>query len=275
MERTSRDILREHLPADVLRALENLNLPLPAPEPLGLRHIWEGDIPEERLWRYLRPERFEAFLRDGTVHFASANQFTDRFEGAVAVMPPDFPVDPRYAEPEGAEHAFRELKRLTKISCWHRAEYESDAMWQLYADERKGLAICSTPDRMNRAFQPFRLKPEYGHESLWAGKVKYVDLLQVRMNAGMETRFFYKHRAFEWEREFRLAISVRSAEEYGVPVPENGIYVTVDPKILIEKIMLGPALPGADVERVAKAAQAAGLGDRLVKSSLLGTPRYV
>lgn len=242
-----------------------------------MRHIWDGELNlGEQLWRYLRPERFATVLRERTMHFASANQFADRFEGAVAVLPPDFPVDPRYAEVEGAEHAFRELKRLTKINCWHRAEYESDAMWKLYAGLSKGVAICSNPGRMRVAFQPFRLAPDYGHENLWGGAVRYEDLLRVRMRrVGMEQRFFYKHRAFEWEREFRLAISLRMAEEFAVRVPELGIFVAVDLDALIDHIMIGPELTEAEREQVIEAARAAGFGNRLVKSSLLGTPRYV
>jgi putative SOS response-associated peptidase YedK len=53
-----------------------------------------------------------------------------------------------------------------------------------------------------------------------AGPVEYVDLTQIRMKgAAMLDRFFYKHRAFEWEREFRLAISLRAAEEFGLRSP--------------------------------------------------------
>jgi hypothetical protein len=113
-------------------------------------------------------------------------------------------------------------------------------MWKLYAGAHKGVAICTTPDRMQKAFKPFRLKPEYGIEDLWAGSVDYVDLTQVRMRgAGMLSRFFFKHRAFEWEREFRLAISVRTAEEFAVSVPPDGIFVEVDLKVLIDRIVLG------------------------------------
>ncbi|GFE91055.1 hypothetical protein GCM10011488_60090 [Steroidobacter agaridevorans] len=50
----------------------------------------------EPLWRYFKPERFAALMQTGCPHFASARQFNDRFEGAVAVLPPGFPVDPRY-----------------------------------------------------------------------------------------------------------------------------------------------------------------------------------
>ena len=230
----------------------------------------------ETLWKYFCFERFLSTLAESQLYFASANQFIDPFEGAVAVQLNVPPPDPRYAEMESVEHAFFQLKRLTKISCWHRADYESDAMWKLYAGEHKGIAICTTPDRMHAAFKPFRLKPEYGVEDLWGGPVQYIDLTQVRMrDVAMLDRFFFKHRAFEWEREYRLAISVRVAEEFGVRVPDHGILVDVDLSVLIERIVLGSTTTETERATVAQHVAAAGLSDRLELSTLLGRPRYV
>lgn len=230
---------------------------------------------DETLWRYCTVDRFEWIVGNSRVYFASANQFADPFEGAVAVQTIAAPIDPRYAAMEHDEKAFFELKRLTKLNCWHRAEYESDAMWKLYAGESKGVPICSTPARMQKAFGEFRLKPEYGVEELWGSPVQYIDLTQVRMKTGMLERFFYKHRAFEWEREFRLAISVRTAEEFGVNVPADGIEVPVDLSLLIDHIIVGPKISAVQRERVALLARRAGFEDRLRFSSLLGKPRYI
>lgn len=230
----------------------------------------------EQLWRYLRLDRFISTLNDGRMYFASANQFIDPFEGAVAVQMNVPQPDPRYAEMDFGERAFFELKRLTKISCWHRAAFESDAMWKLYADKHKGIAICTTPERMTAAFKPFRLKPEYGIEDLWAGSVQYVDLTQVRMRgASMLERFFFKHRAFEWELEFRLAISVRMAEENGVSIHPDGIFVDVDLTVLIDRIILGSTTTPDERAIVTEHVRRVGLGDRLELSTLLGKPRYV
>lgn len=238
-----------------------------------------GDIQvegNETLWKYFRFERFISMLAESRLYFASADQFTDPFEGAVAVQLNVPPPDPRYPEMESTERAFFQLKRLTKISCWHRAAYESDAMWKLYAGEHKGIAICTTPDRIRAAFKPFRLKPEYGVEDLWGGPVQYVDLTKVCMRgAAMLDRFFFKHRAFEWEREYRLAISVRMAKEFGVRVPEHGILVDVDLSGLIERIVLGSTTTETERATVAQHVAAAGLSDRLELSTLLGQPRYV
>ncbi|MDX2388076.1 DUF2971 domain-containing protein [Sinorhizobium medicae] len=200
----------------------------------------------ETLWKDFRFERFLSTLAESRLYFASANQFIDPFEGAVAVQLNVPPPDPRYAEMESVEHAFFQLKRLKKISCWHRADYESDAMWKLYAGEHKGIAICTTPDRMHAAFKPFRLKQDYGVEDLCGGPVQYVDLTRVRMRrVAMLDRFFFQHRAFEWERT------------------------------LIERIVLGSTTTEAERATVAQHVAAAGLSDRLERSTLLGQPRYV
>ena len=242
-----------------------------------MRKVGDTDVEgNETLWKYFRLERFLSTLAESRLYFASANQFIDPFEGAVAVQLDVPPSDPRYARMESAEHAFFQLKRLTKISCWHRATYESDAMWKLYAGEHKGIAICTTPDRMRAAFKPFRLKPGYGVEDLWGSPVQYFDLTRIRMRGvAMLNRFFFKHRAFEWEREYRLAISVRMAEEFGVRVPEHGILVDVDLPVLIERIVLGWTTTEFERATVAQYVAAAGLSDRLALSTLLGKPRYV
>jgi hypothetical protein len=231
---------------------------------------------EEILWKYFRLERFLSLFKESRLYFASANEFNDPFEGAVAVQVNAPPQDSRYMEMESEEHAFFQLKRLTKISCWHRGAYESDAMWKLYAGEHKGIAICTTLDRMRKAFKSFWLKPEYGVEDLWVGPVQYVDLTRIRIRgAGMLERFFFKHRAFEWEREFRLAISVRMAEEFAVPVPERGIFVEVDLPTLVERIVLGSTTTEAERIIVAEHVATVGLSDRLELSTLLGQPRYI
>lgn len=241
-----------------------------------MRDVWGNGLDwSEPLWRYMKTGRFVSLVDNSRVYFAAATQFNDRFEGAVAIQSHSLPVDPRYEELDSAEEAFRELKRLTKINCWHRADYESDAMWKLYAGESKGVGICSTPRRVRDALRPFRLDPTYEAEEVWAGTVRYEDLMIVRMNVDMLRRFFHKHRAFAWEREFRLAISLRSAEEFGVTVPEHGIEVAVDVDALVERIVLGPALSEPDREMISQHAKNAGLEARLVESSLLGRPRYV
>jgi hypothetical protein len=118
------------------------------------------------------------------------------------------------------------------------------------------------------------LAPGFAEEEPYWGPIRYVDLHTERLTVNMEERFFYKHRAFEWEREFRVIVSFRMAEEFGVPVPTAGIEVSFDPEKLIECIYLGPGLCERDQEALDQACKAIGLRTRLVTSTLLGKPRY-
>jgi hypothetical protein len=229
----------------------------------------------ERLWRYFKTARFIWTLENSRLYFAASTQFTDPFEGATAVLPPDFPVDPRYGEMEGVERAFFAVRPFKKINCWHRADYESDAMWKLYAAESKGVAVCTTPERMRAAIKPFRLRPDYGVEDLWAGPVSYYDLMNVRLRHHNNDLYFAKHAAFSWEKEFRLLISLVNALENGVDPPVSGIEVDVDLGALIERIVLGPKLVPDERNLIVEATRRLGLGDRLCKSSLLGQPRFI
>ncbi len=240
-----------------------------------MRSIWEDDtVPlDAPLWRYFRADRFVAALETSSLYFPSARQFEDRFEGAVAVVA-HTPIDPRYAELEGADGAFEQLRRLTKISCWHHADYESDAMWKLYAASHKGVAVRTTTGRLQDALRPFCATPKSQPEEPFWGSVRYADLRRERLRVNMVQRFFHKHRAFEWEREFRVIISLRSAEEFGVEVPEFGIELGLEPACLIEELCLGPEIAEDDCNAVVAACENAGVGDRLVTSTLLGRPRY-
>ncbi|HCG05791.1 MAG TPA: DUF2971 domain-containing protein [Desulfovibrio sp.] len=241
-----------------------------------MRGIFQGKFDEdELLWRYFRLERFLSMLNEQRVYFASANEFCDPFEGAVEVCNDrgGSPVLDEYVA--GIEDAFFQLKRLTKINCWHRASYESDAMWKLYAGEHKGVAICTRPNLLRESLRDFRLQPDYGVEELWGDAVLYVDLTQESLREKcMLERFFFKHKAFEWEKEFRLAISLRMAEENGVHVPKLGIFVEADISVLVEKIVIGSIVSENDVARIVEGANNVGLADRVEFSTLLWSPRY-
>lgn len=241
------------------------------------RPIWDDDQtdPEEQIWRYMSVERLTWMLTNAHLYFAAATQFTDRFEGATAIQRDDPVTDPRFPEADSVESAFRALRRLTKINCWHRADHESDAMWKLYAVQGKGVAICSSPGRIREALHPFRLQPNHGAETIWLGPVRYCDLTKVRLRTSMESRFFFKHQAFAWEREYRIAVSMRSAEFFGVPFPELGIEAPVDLAKLIDHIVLGPELAEADRTTVEALVKRAGFGERLEISNLLWHPRHI
>ncbi|EHU6506979.1 DUF2971 domain-containing protein [Vibrio cholerae] len=234
-----------------------------------MRYIGEKPDDEQPLWRYFKVERLIDFLHSGELYFASAREFQDKFEGAIAISSSSIKEIPDHFE-----SAFEELRRLMKISCWHQANHESDAMWQLYADKWRGVAIQTSVNKLITSIKPFRLLPEYGEEELLVGNVVYKDLINEKLTVSFSERFWFKHIAFKWENEFRLAISLRVAEEFGVSIPEFGIKVAFDIPSLIERIHLGPSLSEENIEQIIRCANEVGLGDKVQVSSLLGMPLY-
>ena len=109
---------------------------------------------EQMLWRYFSTERFLETIENSNIYFASAKEFEDHFEGSIAIISNKYEEDPRFSKMSHLENAFFELKMLSKISCWHMADYESDAMWKLYSMNRKGVSIITTPQMLKKCVDP-------------------------------------------------------------------------------------------------------------------------
>ena len=239
-------------------------------------NVWDNDDSlTTSLWRYFKVHRFKEFLNTSQLYFSSAREFEDRFEGAVAVLPPDFSPDPRYSELEHLDRAFEQLRRLSKISCWHIEEYESAIMWQTYANSGKGIAIKTNLGKILDSVVPYYAERGKLPETIYYGKVEYKNLLEERLSPNTQEQLFYKDRMFSSEKEYRFMISLRIAEEFGVKVPEKGILVDFKLNELIDEIYLGPNLDELERTELEECIQRHGFGSKLRKSAMLGTPRYV
>ncbi len=243
-----------------------------------MHNVWreENTNITASIWKYFKLDRLINSLSSRQIYFPAASQFEDPFEGATMVMKKNImDIDERLHEDDlGANNAFRELCRLTKINCWHISEYESYLMWAYYAQNCKGVAIKTTIERLLNSLYAFRLQENYEDENIYWGNVKYIDLHQKRLRVNALERFFYKHRVFESENEFRLIISLRLAEEFGVIVPEEGISVSFDPGVLIENLYIGPQISDDNKAAIVNVCTELGIEDRIVNSSLLGHPWY-
>lgn len=87
---------------------------------------------------------------------------------------------------------------MIKISCWHIEEYESDAMWKIYANFGKGIAISTTIEKILSSMKPYTLPKALESEDLIFWKISYVNLIGNELNVDMRKRFFYKHIIFNW-----------------------------------------------------------------------------
>src|SRR4051794_33087869 len=91
--------------------------------------------PTAKLWRYLDLAKYVSLISSATVWFSRADLLGDPFEGSMSEangrLRPEV-----YADSEIPPEAFelfaaarRESLRRTYVSCWHKGEWESAAMW--------------------------------------------------------------------------------------------------------------------------------------------------
>lgn len=232
----------------------------------------------QKCWRYFKVDRFIESIENGYLYFASASQFEDNFEGATMIANSNIlnhTSERKNAIYNLVNDAFKGLQRLTKISCWHKSDYENFAMWKIYTIDNKGVAITTTPQKMNLAIKPYRIQPEYCEEDIIIGNVEYVDLTSNHIDDTMLGVFFYKHIIYSYENEIRIVISLRTAEDFGVSIPSEGIFVQVDYPKLIESVILGPELSIDEKQRIYQACKRLGLEEKVQDSCLAYKPLFI
>ncbi len=213
----------------------------------------------EKIWRYLDLARFISLLSTESLRFACPNEFTnDPYEGyypkshvqafssmakqqlgqlratrdeMIARLPG---IDAArldeaiVAAKERFKNAFNETRLKFGISCWHRNEAESEAMWKLYATSGQGIAIESTRNQLRDSLS--------GSDGIHIGDVRYLDFESDPIEKGHEHYgLFLKRKSFEHERELRATILLNSAGQ--------GMFVKCDLNTLITQIHISPFAP--------------------------------
>jgi len=129
-------------------------------------------------------------------------------------------------------------RQVVAVNCWHLNDYESAAMWPLYVQGKEGVAIQSTVGRLKRAFDP-------STQDVVVGAVRYIDHSTdtIPRNNFLQA-FLHKRKSFEHERELRaLVFMPHNRDGVQGPVPEDGIDVVVDLRVLVEAVHLAPGSP--------------------------------
>jgi hypothetical protein len=149
-------------------------------------------------------------------------------------------TDPVFATMDEAIHRrnFRKLisdvpkeKLKLFVNCWHMNEYESLAMWKLYASQREAICIQSTFRKLEKALP---------HEA-FLGMVKYIDYNRQYISvADGFTYIVHKRKSFEHERELR-AVMWRPISEGFAIIEDRGMIVPMAATELIDNIFISPS----------------------------------
>jgi hypothetical protein len=117
--------------------------------------------------------KFVSLISSGSLFFCRADLFKDPFEGSyskanVALRPQVYKGMPE----EQLGKMMAQMARFAKwvrewtyINCWHTNEYESAAMWDLYAKTNEAVAIETSYGKLKNVLP----------ENVFLGCVKYID----------------------------------------------------------------------------------------------------
>src|SRR3990172_1070531 len=228
------------------------------------------DSPDDKaeIWRYMDLAKLVWMLDKQCLYFCNIARLaeTDRFEASY------WPMGFLKKLPSDAAKDFAERMKscgppLT-VNCWHLNDFESAAMWNLYSEINKGIAIQSTFGALVGAFHRF---PDDVH----IGKIRYIDYRKDKFKCESPEIFepvMTKRKSFEHENELRAVIWDTSDS---TPRTDDGsVLASVDIKALIKGIFLSPGSPLWVKEIVESVAGKYGIQTPVKLSQLAEEPLY-
>jgi hypothetical protein len=199
---------------------------------------------------------FVFLLARKQLHFTRLDEFNDPFEGCWPKENARWFVEwvratCRVGKPEELQRKLRMLdpqfaslmlRHTVFVNCWHLNDGESDAMWKLYAQGNKGVAVISRFGRL-KAIMDRPCK-----EIIQFAKVVYIDHDKGFIDpSNPVSPCLCKHKSFEHERELRAYIwragEMIDMNMIGKVDMPKGLDVDVDLNELIEEIVIGPTVP--------------------------------
>ncbi len=200
--------------------------------------------------------KYVSFLEKRSLYFARSDLFEDPYEGATSRANTTL-RSVKYKDEEVLSNAFKQLSQFaewvrvwTYINCWHMNEYESSAMWKLYAHADEAVAIQSTFEKLNQNLP----------SGVYLGVVKYIDYEKDWMPEGNSFwPFVHKRKSFEHEREIRAVIQKLPIKDNviatGMPNTEHGRSIPININELVEKVFISPTAPSWFAELVSTVTQ--------------------
>ena len=198
------------------------------------------------VWRYMDFTKFFSLISTITLFLCRADQLGDPFEGSyskanIQLRPEvykDIPKDSSKKMQHQISAFARWIRQWTYINCWHMSDYESAAMWKLYAKSNEAIAIQTSYENLVNSLP----------ESVYVGLVQYIDYEKDWLPEGYSFYpFMHKRKSFAHENEVRIIHQDYPTSEKGVLVDVqndcDGISIAVDLNILIDKVYVAPTAP--------------------------------
>ncbi len=227
------------------------------------------------VWKYMDFTKFVSLISSGKLFYCRADKFRDPYEGT-------YPIKNREADdlmfagihPEHragiANQLYEHIKwtrQWTYISCWHINEFESAAMWDLYARTEEAIAIETTYERLASSVS--------GHA--YIGLVEYINYQEDYIPIdNVFYPYLFKRKSFEHEKEARILFQEHPTGNDDTDTPLinecTGKQVEVNLDVLIKSIRICPGAPNWFYELVEEIKNKYGIAAPVIKSDLYSDP---
>jgi hypothetical protein len=190
-----------------------------------------------RIWRYMDFTKFVAMLDSNSLFFSHVDNLGDPYEGSYSKAN-TWMRKFVYAS-ANESRSFDDVLKIIRgaradifVSCWYMSDYESAAMWKLYAKTNEAVCIQTTYQKLREVMPDF----------VKIGTVSYVDYEKEWIPEGnIYHPFLYKRISFEHERELRAIVNSRVAKlSKGTRQVDGGIEVDIPLNKLIERVFVSP-----------------------------------
>ncbi|EMH5180009.1 hypothetical protein RGJ03_001673 [Serratia marcescens] len=219
--------------------------------------------------------KFVDFISSRKLFLCRTNLFKDKFEGVFPRQQNNV-LKNAYLEIVTKEKMedfiqdsnlmMKNVRATTYVSCWHANEYESAAMWDLYAKTDEAIAIETTYESLKNSLP----------ENSFLGLVDYIDYETETIPIGnMFNPVMHKRRSFQHENEARVVIRDEIPEGGNfsdIADKKNGIYINVDINKLIKRVYVSPTSPTWFVNLVTEISNKYELTAKIIKSDLYTDP---
>jgi hypothetical protein len=231
---------------------------------------------DSMIWRYMDFTKFISMLENSGIYFARLDKLGDPFEGAASKFNKKIGTIVHTSETEvqiipsmysNFKHHLAWTRQWHMVSCWHMNQYESAAMWNLYAKTNEAIAIQTTCQKLINVLD----------EKCYVGKVSYIDYENTYMPEG---NFYYpvthKRLSFAHEQELRAVYTEypksevsNNAFDYNLKNDKFGVWKKINMEEFIENIYVAPTSPVWFKELVSQVLVRYGLTNvNVIQSSL-------
>ncbi|HHA1475652.1 TPA: hypothetical protein ACOEEV_002048 [Enterobacter roggenkampii] len=219
--------------------------------------------------------KFVSLISSGNLFHCRADKFRDPYEGTYPIKNREsddliFANVPKENRADIANQLYGHIKwarQWTYISCWHINEFESAAMWDLYARTEEAIAIETTYERLASSVSG----------DAYIGLVEYINYQEDYMP--VDNAFYpylFKRKSFEHEKEARVLFQELPIKKNDIDIPTRnectGKAVKVNLDELIKSIRVSPSAPNWFYDLVDEVKNKYEITAPVVKSDLYNDP---